>query len=74
VREFLDLLAELDALSSLAALLDEGFTQAVVVEEDEENVGDTLRLEGEGVWHPFLPDATRNPVSLSGGGVAFRHP
>lgn len=60
VERLLEIVAELDALSGVARLLDEGF---VLPRLDEG--GSTLR--GEGLWHPFVPEPVGNPVDLEGG-------
>jgi DNA mismatch repair ATPase MutS len=61
IHRLLDLMAELDALAAAALLLDEGWVLPELVEHEG------AWLEGEGLWHPFLPEAVRNPVSLRGG-------
>jgi DNA mismatch repair ATPase MutS len=61
LRQLLLLLAEFDAMAAAAVLLQEGYGLSEIVEDS----GPVL--EGEGIWHPFLPEGTRNPVSLRGG-------
>jgi len=61
LRRFLALLAEIDALAAAAILVREGYGLSEIVEES----GPVL--EGEDIWHPFLPEGIRNPVSLRGG-------
>lgn len=61
LRRLLVHLAEIDALAGAAVLVREGYRLSEVVDE----AGPVL--EGEGVWHPFLPEGRRNPVSLRGG-------
>lgn len=61
LERVLEIMAELDAASALARLLDEGYALPTVGD------GGETHLEGVGLWHPFLPDGVRNPVSLRGG-------
>jgi len=61
LQRFLGRVGELDALFSGAALLAEGYVLPRI-----KSSGGVL-FEGDGIWHPFLPDAVRNPVTLRGG-------
>lgn len=58
--QLMETVYELDALDSAAQLLREGYTLPEVEDEG-------THLEGEGLWHPFLPEAVANPVRLRGG-------
>jgi DNA mismatch repair ATPase MutS len=61
LERLLALLAELDLLCGAARLLDEGWVLPAI------KPGEAAHLEGSGLWHPFLPEGVRNPVSLRGG-------
>jgi len=63
LESFLDRLAELDALTAAARLLDEGYTLPEMLNRGH------ARLEGKAMWHPFLPGGVANPISLGGGGT-----
>lgn len=52
---------ELDALRTMARTMERrGWSLPEIVEADE------YLLEGEGLSHPFVPDAVSNPISLGG--------
>lgn len=61
LEDLLGALAELDALSAMSHLLDEGYCLTDIGED-----GGTA-VDGVGVWHPFLPGGVPNPISLRGG-------
>jgi DNA mismatch repair ATPase MutS len=68
----LDLVGELDLLFASAQLLREGFTVPEVIVDGktlEDNAArhddDEWRIEGEGIWHPFLERAVTNPLTLA---------
>ncbi len=62
VLDALATLAELDALQAMAAAgRDAGWCRPEVVEAGE------FLLEVDAAVHPFLPDATPNPIHLTGG-------
>ena len=62
ILEALEIVGELDALQSMAIATRElGFVFPDVVDAEE------FMLEAEGVFHPFLSTAVRNPVRLDGG-------
>lgn len=62
IEHCLRLLAELDALNAMALTTAAyGWALPELVESQ------TFVLEGEGIGHPFVPDAVTNPVRLSGG-------
>jgi len=62
VMEVTDILAELDALQSMAlAGVTRGWTAPELVESSE------FLLEAEGAFHPFVEGGTPNPIQLDGG-------
>ena len=58
----LELVGELDALFAVASLLADEYTLPDVKESDE-----GFEIHGEGIWHPFLELAVRNPIAIRGG-------
>jgi len=62
LREIVHCLAELDALRTMATTTETlGWAMPEIVDSE------VFVLEGEGLRHPFVQDATRNPVAVTGG-------
>ncbi len=61
LARMLDLVADLDALGSMArATTRLGWTFPEMVDEE------AFVLEGEGLWHPFIQEPVKNPIGIAG--------